>query len=210
MLLKMKTAAKKWYSFYATAIKNRLRRDLNLSDLNDIAEARHNIELDGDNNETHYHDNRYIPLINDNKNISEQNKKDLLTEITDRIKADNNLRDLINTSGQQIQNNYEQIIDDLYNETQARMQEDKHLLDLIDNIKVNSMTNVSNLENGLETEIRNRIKGDEEIQNKINQKFSVSVIPPLPVDGGIWFDIGSSLIKYWNGSEWIAFCAVYK
>lgn len=210
MLLKIKKAAGEWYSFYATAIKNRLRRDLNLSDLSDISEARHNIELDGDNNETHFHDSRYIPLINDNKKIIEQNKKDIITEIEDRINADNNLRNLINTSGQQIQNNYEDIINDLYDEVQSRIEGDKQLLNLIDNIKVGSVNDLSDLNNRLDTEIRNRIKNDEEIQNKINQKFAVSITPPLPVDGGIWFDIGASLIKYWNGDKWIPFCAVYK
>lgn len=52
-----------WVSLYADAIKNRLRKDKNLSDLLDVAEARKNLELTGDNNHTHYHDDRYLPKI---------------------------------------------------------------------------------------------------------------------------------------------------
>lgn len=62
-LLKWKKGAGEWITFYADAIKNRLRRDLNLSDVFDKATARANLELNGDNNKTHFHDDRYIPLI---------------------------------------------------------------------------------------------------------------------------------------------------
>lgn len=61
--LKLKTAEDEWVQIYGNAINNRLRKDKNLSDVDDKAEARKNLEIIGDNNTTHYHDNRYIPLI---------------------------------------------------------------------------------------------------------------------------------------------------
>ena len=71
-ILKFYDNDKKWNSLYARAINNRLRRDKNLADLFDKAEARKNLELTGDNNHTHYHDDRYMPLIEGiNQNISE-------------------------------------------------------------------------------------------------------------------------------------------
>ena len=61
--LKLKTAENEWVQIYGNAINNRLRKDENLNDVDDKAESRKNLEIIGDNNTTHYHDNRYIPLI---------------------------------------------------------------------------------------------------------------------------------------------------
>lgn len=61
--LKLKTADDEWTQIYGNAINNRLRKDENLSDVDNKAEARKNLEIIGDNNTTHYHDDRYIPLI---------------------------------------------------------------------------------------------------------------------------------------------------
>ena len=66
-LLKFKKNTKEWIAFYAEALRNRLRIDMNLSDVNDVAASRTNLGLDGDNNHTHYHDDRYLPVINKNK-----------------------------------------------------------------------------------------------------------------------------------------------
>lgn len=73
MILKFRKNISEWYSLYANAIKNRLRRDLNLSDVCDVQETRDNIGLSGDNNHTHYHDDRYIPIIE--KRINELDNK---------------------------------------------------------------------------------------------------------------------------------------
>lgn len=76
-LLKWKNATD-WVTFYADAIRNRLRRDLNLSDLLDKQVARTNLELFGDNNHTHYHDDRYLPLIEAEK----QSRESIVGELT--------------------------------------------------------------------------------------------------------------------------------
>ena len=65
--LKFLADNKEWKSAFReiiSAIKNRLRKDKNLGDVENVAQARKNLEIVGDNNHTHYHDDRYIPLIN--------------------------------------------------------------------------------------------------------------------------------------------------
>ena len=54
--------ANKWVSIYADAIKNRLMRTKNLSDLIDIGEALKNLGLTGDVH-THNHDTQYLAQI---------------------------------------------------------------------------------------------------------------------------------------------------
>lgn len=63
-----------WIALYAEAIRNRLRIDLNLSDVNDKAKARHNLELDGDNNHTHFHDDRYVKISEANSKFDDLDK----------------------------------------------------------------------------------------------------------------------------------------
>lgn len=92
MVLKFKKTLKEWIPFYVDAIKNRLRRDLNLSDVFDVQATRDNIGLSGVNNHTHYHDDRYIPKINKEidtrkQEITSLNNK-LATEHNERIAAD--------------------------------------------------------------------------------------------------------------------------
>lgn len=66
--IKFKRGEGKWETLYVEAIRNRLRRDKHLSDLIDIAAARETLGLTGDNNKTHYHDDRYLPKIDAIKN----------------------------------------------------------------------------------------------------------------------------------------------
>lgn len=72
---------KKWTPLYFSELKNRLRRDKNLSDINNIAEARQNLELTGEV-DTHHHDNRY-PLKDDVINEISTTKKILENSIND-------------------------------------------------------------------------------------------------------------------------------
>lgn len=66
--IKFKKNANEWISFYVEAIRNRLRRDKNLSDVLDINQSRINLGLNGDDNITHFHDSHYLPLIDNVKN----------------------------------------------------------------------------------------------------------------------------------------------
>lgn len=52
-----------WLPLYINALKKALFAENNLSDIHDKAEARKNLELTGDNVNTHYHDDRYKPMI---------------------------------------------------------------------------------------------------------------------------------------------------
>lgn len=52
-----------WEALYANAISKGLLAENNLSDLMDKEEARKNLEIYGDNVHNHYHDDRYLPLI---------------------------------------------------------------------------------------------------------------------------------------------------
>lgn len=53
-----------WVSLYQDAWILCLNKRKNLSDLEDKQEARKNLELIGEDNHTHYHDDRYLPKIN--------------------------------------------------------------------------------------------------------------------------------------------------
>lgn len=210
MLLKIKETSDKWYSFFSSAIKNRLRRDLNLSDLTDVVQARKNIELDGDNNATHFHDSRYMPQINENTKVSKQNRRDILQEIKERIAADNELRKLITDSSANQQNSIDKLINDLYEEIQARIKGDNILTTNLNVEKTERNTDVSNLLTKIDIEKTNRINADENLKKEFYSKFVVSLSAPTPIDGCIWFDIGTGFIKYWNGSSWIIFGSSYK
>ena len=66
-LLKFKGNDGAWKTLFRDmmfAIKNRLRCDKNLHDVIDVAEARKALGILGDNNHTHYHDDRYMGKIN--------------------------------------------------------------------------------------------------------------------------------------------------
>jgi hypothetical protein len=55
---------KRWVIPYYNYLKQCLLKSNNLSEIEDKAKARENLELTGDNNTTHYHDSHYLPLIN--------------------------------------------------------------------------------------------------------------------------------------------------
>lgn len=86
--IKLKKGSGSWQQVYGNEINNRLRKDKDLSDVNDKAESRKNLEIIGDNNTTHYHDSRYMPKIDaeiaERKKADAEIQKDLAREITDR------------------------------------------------------------------------------------------------------------------------------
>ena len=58
-LLKYKTL-EGWKALYSGYLRNMLRKDRNLSDLANTEQARINLGLHGSENQTHYHDDRYV------------------------------------------------------------------------------------------------------------------------------------------------------
>lgn len=101
-LLKFKGNDGAWKTMFRDmmfAIKNRLRCDKNLHDVVDIAEARKALGIIGDNNHTHYHDDRYLAKINavrdeinkmmttlqDFKNKIQRDVTDMLSRMNDNL-----------------------------------------------------------------------------------------------------------------------------
>ncbi len=79
--IKIKKDDNTWEQIYGNAIANRLRKDQNLADIIDKQEARDNLELSGDNNTTHFHDSRYIPMIENEKNERKAETTQLRTDL---------------------------------------------------------------------------------------------------------------------------------
>lgn len=83
-LLKYRSNDGKWTTMFRdfmAAIKNRLRCDKNLNDVMDVGAARENLGLIGDNNHTHYHDDRYLGKIE----AESQARNSAVTEIYNSI-----------------------------------------------------------------------------------------------------------------------------
>ena len=76
-----------WEALYANAISKGLLAENNLSDLMDKEEARKNLEIYGDNVHNHYHDDRYLPLI--------QEVEDKLMTIVNNMKKELDETDMI-------------------------------------------------------------------------------------------------------------------
>ena len=107
--IKFKKDKNSWEQVYGNEINNRLRKDKNLSDVNDKAESRKNLEIIGDSNTTHFHDDRYLPKINAEsaKRESEDNqiKKILNQEVADRRKDSQDISKAIVDSENRVNTN---------------------------------------------------------------------------------------------------------
>ena len=107
--IKFKKDENSWEQIYGNEINNRLRKDKNLSDINDKAESRKNLELVGDNNTTHFHDDRYLPKIDaesaKRKSEDDQIKKILNQEISDRKKDSQDINKVIVDSENRVTTN---------------------------------------------------------------------------------------------------------
>ena len=76
-------------SFLKFIISKCLFADKNLADLKNKQEARDNLEISGDNVHTHYHDDRYMPLI--------QQLEDKLMNIINNMKLEIENKDMVTT-----------------------------------------------------------------------------------------------------------------
>lgn len=75
-----------WLPLYINAIKKALFAENNLSDIHNKAEARKNLELVGNNVNTHYHDDRYKPMIQAAADKVENKVDDIKRDILVQIK----------------------------------------------------------------------------------------------------------------------------
>jgi len=102
-LIKLKTPDG-WYSLYLNFLNKCLRKDKNLSDLTDKDAALENLQLIGDNVNSHYHDDHYLPMIQASEdkviNQLEQFEKDVATQINK-----------INNSSDELKENIEEKLD---------------------------------------------------------------------------------------------------
>lgn len=186
---------KEWKSLYGQDIRNKLDKNKNLSDLTNKEEARQNLELTGDNNHTHYHDDRYIPLIEKEKadRIAEDNRiTQLVKNELDKIDGsiDGTLNNINSSITEQIQNAIDKEKLDRDNaikqEAAIRKQEDTKLQNSINALsqRIDSNTNnnsssMSGLEEKLNTEITERKNQDDlaktdrdSIKNKLEQEIT--------------------------------------
>lgn len=80
-----KIVDEQWIPIYADAINNRARRDYNLSDLHDVAEARKNLGLYGDVTDianSHNHDKRYNEWRQEDKRNNDMARANLESKLT--------------------------------------------------------------------------------------------------------------------------------
>lgn len=151
MTLKLRKDDKTWIQVYGNEINNRLRRDKNLSEISDKAEARVNLELDGENNTTHFHDSRYLPKIEAEANTREAKDTQLLNalnqEIEDRAK----------------------IVDEIQ---QQLLKTEENINESLATTKVEINSNLDTLQKNLDTQVSN-LKA--EIENIGIEKKTITV-----------------------------------
>lgn len=88
-VLKWQRGSSEWVTLYGTVLKNRLRKDKNLSDLESTTEAKKNLGLIGDVVD-HHHDSRYLPRL-----ARIEDKID--REVADRQSTEQNFYDELRT-----------------------------------------------------------------------------------------------------------------
>lgn len=140
--IKFKKDKNSWEQIYGNEINNRLRKDKNLSDVNDKAESRKNLELIGDNNTTHFHDNRYLPKINaesaKRKSEDDQIKKILNQEVADRKKDSQDISKAIVDSENRVNTNMANTKNELNNNMNTMQ---SALSSKMDNLKIEMQRN---------------------------------------------------------------------
>lgn len=141
--IKFKKDKNSWEQIYGNEINNRLRKDKNLSDVNNKAESRKNLELVGDNNTTHFHDSRYVPMIenekNERKTETTQLRTDLNAETANRtkdkedisktlVKVQNNINTTVADTKKELSNN----MNTLQNNVDIKINQVNQKLDKVD------------------------------------------------------------------------------
>lgn len=140
--IKFKKDKNSWEQIYGNEINNRLRKDKNLSDVNDKAESRKNLELVGNNNTTHFHDDRYLPKIDaesaKRESEDDQIKKILNQEVADRKKDSQDISKAIVDSENRVNTNMANTKNELNNNMNTMQ---SALSSKMDNLKIEMQRN---------------------------------------------------------------------
>lgn len=186
MILKWKDFSGKWITLYRTAILNRLRRDKNLSDLTDRADARKNLELVNEVT-THYHDARYQPKFDALNGLITKEIDNLKKTLSSQYTNNTDLESKLNTLKQ-------------------------NLITIITTNVGNVSTLTDNLDKKLASEITTRQNNDKDHATRLanletfKSYFHVGDSAPSgPVNGkSVWFCTagGASSIRVYWGNKW--------
>lgn len=211
-----------WKILYGGILSRVLRKDRNLADLTSPATARQNLELTGDNNSTHYHDSKYIPLIDAARDAAKSYADSLVSALrtthnTDKNELNTRINSLNTETGNKIQAN-----------TNSINALDTSLKQYVDN-KVSALnTSLSGSISNLNTEVQNVKSTVSSFNNNINRNTNniaaiqqtLSGIPKIYVQSGtpssppanaIWFKTGSEpYISVYTGGQWVSMGAVWK
>lgn len=157
-VLKWQKGSNEWITLYGTVLKNRLRKDKNLADLEDATEAKKNLGLIGDVVD-HHHDSRYLPRL---ARIEDKIDK----EVSDRQSTEKNFYDELRSRIQsEVSAAVESFGVSVRNEATERKSEDEKIRLEIDN-KVNERDKL------LEEEAENRAKDKADLIDKIQKEES--------------------------------------
>lgn len=212
-----------WNILYGGILSRVLRKDRNLADLTNQTTARQNLGLNGDNNTTHFHDSRYIPLIDAAKDAAKTYADGLISALrathnTDKNELSTRINSLTTNTNSKIQANTNNIA---ALDTSLRQYVDKKVNDLntsLTNGKINPLqTEVQNLKNtvsSFNTNISRNTNNIAALQSQvatIPKIYVQSGAPSNPPANAIWFKTGSEpYISVYVGNQWVAMGAVWK
>ena len=211
-----------WQILYGGILSRVLRKDRNLADLTNKTTARQNLELDGDNNTTHFHDSRYNPLIQGAEDRSKAYTDQKISDLTSTHNADKtDLSTRINsltttTNGQitTINNNITSLNGSLKQYVDTKVAAVNTTLTNTKNQLTTEINNIKNRITPLETNVNTHTTQIANINSKIEGMPKIYVqsgAPSNPPANAVWFKTGSEpYISVYDGSKWVAMGAVWK
>lgn len=155
-ILKWQRGVNDWVQLYGNILRNRLRRDKNLSDLTDTLQAKKNLGLFGDVVD-HHHDNRYMPIVT-------RIESKLDREIQDRLDSEKALDSQLRTKAEsEVNAAIESFGVSVSQEGNLRKQEDNNIRQMHEKDKVA-------LEKQIAKETTDRMSDKEELINRIDME----------------------------------------
>lgn len=211
-----------WNILYGGILSRVLRKDRNLSELTNKSAARQNLELNGDNNTTHYHDSRYIPLINAAKDSAIGTAHNEVVELRNAHNADiSGINTRLNslsttTSGQiaTINNNITSNYNSLKQYIDSKIAAFNTTLTNAVNTLTGEMNNIKNRMSAIEGTVGSHTTAIGNIQNQLATIPKIYVqgsAPSNPPANAIWFKTGNEpYISVYTGGKWVSMGAVWK